>query len=401
MIQHHRGMPPFERVGRAADYNAQQDTQRRQQQEQQHQYQHQHQHEQPPPRTDGPQNGPHGFGRWVNGLYYSLEVIQNPIRARMCGFGDKDRRPLAPAAVAKLVVRDQNNQPVDVNDIDFAFFIAAVDLWSAEGDREVNLVLHPSSADRYIPATQVTKQRRRPTNPSPADQPTASTSSFPLRPVAEPSTAPAFPPFASDGFAFGQEHTVNWPFPQNPFLPPGQDVQPTEAQPPSFTSHDSSGWQDSTNPSILPVRTWGTEQPHDVSLPAPSANDPPSQSSSQQSLGQGQDSTSSMQASSSASRAQGQTSFTRTLVGPLVSNAQKLQDEHRKMGIFFLSRIFLPPAPSRGSTRIHNASSPVLAQIFTDAFTVFSAKRFPGVPGTTDLSIAFGNQGQKLPLVCR
>lgn len=33
---------------------------------------------------------------------------------------------------------------------------------------------------------------------------------------------------------------------------------------------------------------------------------------------------------------QGQTSFTRTLVGPLVSNAQKLLDEHRKAGIFFL-----------------------------------------------------------------
>lgn len=61
--------------------------------------------------------------------------------------------------------------------------------------------------------------------------------------------------------------------------------------------------------------------------------------------------------------------------------------------------------------------SPVLAQIFTEPFTVFSAKRFPGVPGiilkrtiiirpiliclsdTTALSIAFGNQGQKLPLV--
>lgn len=60
--------------------------------------------------------------------------------------------------------------------------------------------------------------------------------------------------------------------------------------------------------------------------------------------------------------------------------------------------------------------SPVLAQTFTDHFTVYSAKRFPGVPGTsarslrpfhpltpnldtTALSIAFGNQGQKLPLV--
>lgn len=43
--------------------------------------------------------------------------------------------------------------------------------------------------------------------------------------------------------------------------------------------------------------------------------------------------------------------------------------------------------------------APILAQTFTDSFTVYSAKRFPGVPDTTALSIAFGNQGQKLPLV--
>ena len=75
---------------------------------------------------------------------------------------------------------------------------------------------------------------------------------------------------------------------------------------------------------------------------------------------------------------------------------------------------------------MHGEVSPVLAQAFTEPFTVYSAKRFPGVPGkiktsvksfysptltltalpptrmnvdTTALSIAFGNQGQKLPLV--
>jgi len=57
-----------------------------------------------------------------------------------------------------------------------------------------------------------------------------------------------------------------------------------------------------------------------------------------------------------------------------------------------------PPAPEIGAQRVHNDVSPVLAQTFTEQFTVFSAKRFPGVPDTTALSIAFGNQGQKLPL---
>jgi len=32
----------------------------------------------------------------------------------MCGFGDKDRRPLAPAAVAKMVVRTEERDIVDI-----------------------------------------------------------------------------------------------------------------------------------------------------------------------------------------------------------------------------------------------------------------------------------------------
>jgi len=55
-------------------------------------------------------------------------------------------------------------------------------------------------------------------------------------------------------------------------------------------------------------------------------------------------------------------------------------------------------APENGAPQVHNDVSPILAQTYTQAFDVYSAKRFPGVPDTTALSIAFGNQGQKLPL---
>jgi len=51
-----------------------------------------------------------------------------------------------------------------------------------------------------------------------------------------------------------------------------------------------------------------------------------------------------------------------------------------------------------GAPRTHTNVSPVLAQAFTEPFMVYSAKRFPGVPDTTALSISFGSQGQKLPL---
>ena len=40
-----------------------------------------------------------------------------------------------------------------------------------------------------------------------------------------------------------------------------------------------------------------------------------------------------------------------------------------------------PPAPESGALQVHNHVSPILAQTYTLAFDVFSAKRFPGVPG--------------------
>jgi len=116
-----------------------------------------------------------------------------------------------------------------------------------------------------------------------------------------------------------------------------------------------------------------------------------------------------------------QSDYTRTLVGPLTANAARLTDDKKELGIFFtfqdlsvrtegtfrlrlrLANVgavfqYSPPAPNRGSTRVHEGVSAVLAQTFTEPFTVFSAKKFPGVPQMTALSLEFGKQGQKLPL---
>lgn len=45
------------------------------------------------------------------------------------------------------------------------------------------------------------------------------------------------------------------------------------------------------------------------------------------------------------------------------------------------SRVCSPPAPEPRAPCVHTDVSPVLAQTFTEPFVVFSAKRFPGVPG--------------------
>lgn len=46
----------------------------------------------------------------------------------------------------------------------------------------------------------------------------------------------------------------------------------------------------------------------------------------------------------------------------------------------------------------HGKDIPVLASTFSSAFTVFSAKKFPGVIESTELSKAFAQQGIKIPI---
>jgi hypothetical protein len=43
-----------------------------------------------------------------------MEVVQQPQRARMCGFGDKDRRPITPPPILKLTVTTSEGFPIQV-----------------------------------------------------------------------------------------------------------------------------------------------------------------------------------------------------------------------------------------------------------------------------------------------
>ncbi|TQW06781.1 velvet factor domain-containing protein [Cordyceps javanica] len=75
------------------------------------------------------------------GYKYQLDVIQQPKRARMCGFGDKDRRPITPPPCVRLSIVDiATGKEINYNEIDHAMFVLNVDLWNADGTREVNLV---------------------------------------------------------------------------------------------------------------------------------------------------------------------------------------------------------------------------------------------------------------------
>ncbi|PPQ78214.1 hypothetical protein CVT25_015533 [Psilocybe cyanescens] len=437
------------------------------------------------------QDGPEIWGQWSGRRHYSLEVVQHPLRARMCGFGDKDRRPLAPAAVAKMIVRREDDTIVDVDEVDSSFFLVTVDLWSADGKHEMNLVLHPSSTDRYVPSHLSSKTKRRGTSDSapatrpsgnqtpggrttptpsqyrPGDQTGNSTPSLsahapygsqtyygPQAPAADgvsytqgPPYAPQTPDTSSWGYTSQVDRSASFP---PPVLPSIHSFSRTT----STTSSDT--WHSESEPTILPFRPWNpdasyTSSDHHVD---PALRTSSSTAESRDPAGWSQSNTYNSSSSNPETEQsiyghapyhQGQHTpyaqypqpapgspvpshatavspsvprhtYTRTLVGPLSANACRLLDEHRKPGIFFLFQdlsvrtegsfrlrmrlmnVGAPPAPEIGAQRVHNDVSPVLAQTFTEQFTVFSAKRFPGVPDTTALSIAFGNQGQKLPL---
>ncbi|KIK67767.1 hypothetical protein GYMLUDRAFT_36542 [Collybiopsis luxurians FD-317 M1] len=345
----------------------------------------------------------------------------------MCGFGDKDRRPLAPAAVAKMIVRRDDNSLVDVDDIDCSFFLVTVDLWSADGKQEMNLVLHPSSADRYVPPTpqtapNTTKARRRGVTTSSMGPPTSSgpspnpISSIPSTPTLDPPFTPTNPP--TWGYpSWSQNENNNSEMGYRPWNNPiNTDPNVWAQQAFHYDYSNAQGHPSMYSPSPS-VPSMG---------PSPSINLRPSYPPSHTNFSPTVPSIPSTPAPA-PSIALPRHTYTRTLVGPLSANATRLLDEHRKPGVFFLFQdlsvrtegsfrlrmrlmnIGKYPAPEAGATGVMTIDdddgrhgppgvAPVLAQVYTEPFTVYSAKRFPGVPDTTALSIAFGNQGQKLPL---
>ncbi|WWC87753.1 uncharacterized protein L201_002645 [Kwoniella dendrophila CBS 6074] len=126
----------------------------------------------------------HGFnstgkstaGEGREGWTYHLEVIQQPQRARACGFGNKDRRPLSPPPIIRLWIRTASGLVVDPNTIDPRFLILMVDLWSADQQQERNVVMHPVSAGVSRLESPSLGQLDLPTVAGPSSRPSTGTS---------------------------------------------------------------------------------------------------------------------------------------------------------------------------------------------------------------------------------
>jgi Velvet factor len=125
-----------------------------------------------------------------DGREWSLEVPQQPIRARMCGFGDKvypvvvhvshhanaitgpethnptamcqtdcegsddrtgDRCPVSNTHNIRFTPHSRTSR----RDIDISFFVITVDLWDEEAQKEVNLVKHAANSPSISTASAV------------------------------------------------------------------------------------------------------------------------------------------------------------------------------------------------------------------------------------------------------
>ncbi|KAI9301215.1 velvet factor, partial [Cunninghamella echinulata] len=98
----------------------------------------------------------------------------------------------------------------------------------------------------------------------------------------------------------------------------------------------------------------------------------------------------------------------RNLIGSLTSNAYHLFNEHNEMGIYFifhdltvrtegtfvLKFMFMDLASGEPFTMTTNVQS----EIFSEPFTIYSAKKFPGLLESTPLSRAFAKQGVKISI---
>ncbi|KAI9814771.1 MAG: Velvet complex subunit ryp3 [Pycnora praestabilis] len=279
---------------------------------------------------------PNGISTVENGRIYSLDVVQQPIRARMCGFGDKDRRPITPPPCVRLIIRDEATlKEIDINEIDMSFFVLSVDLWSAEGTREVNLVRHSATSPSISAATSA---------------------AYPPPPPQTPVQYP-YPPAQPQ---HQYQNTFGQPIPNhhNPYPPPPQQ---------------GGYYTTSQGGPMAPTGYYAVPPPQVTQPSAPSGM------------------------------------FTRNLIGSLSASAFRLTDPDNKIGVWFILQDL--SVRTEGTFRLkmnfvnvgdgpslNTGSAPILASTFSDIFQVFSAKKFPGVIESTNLSKCFATQGIKIPI---
>ncbi|ORY65814.1 velvet factor-domain-containing protein [Pseudomassariella vexata] len=310
---------------------------------------------------------------------YKLEVTQQPVRARMCGFGDKDRRPITPPPCVRLAVVDkETGNEIDFNSVDHQLYVLTVDLWSYDGTKEVNLVKHSSNSPS-ISASQHQSFReleQAPYNPQ---------SQMGRAPPPGTPYQQQMPGYSHDfhGQSKSRSHVVA----EDPLPNPTHSLDGYNG-----SYHSMGSYQPAYQPMGQSMGQFGGRYPQEVG---------PSR------LGNLQ-----------AQQANGM--YTRNLIGNLATSASRLTDDNEKIGIWFIlqdlsvrtegffrlrfsyTALGIPGTSTNGQTsdnlKMNKTKAKILAQCFSDVFQVYSAKKFPGVCESTALSKTFANQGIKIPI---
>ncbi|KAI5462947.1 velvet factor-domain-containing protein [Mariannaea sp. PMI_226] len=308
---------------------------------------------------------------------YELRVVQQPRRARMCGFGDKDRRPITPPPCVQLIITDATTgKEIDLNpkksDIDYSMFVLNVDLWNEEGSQEVNLVRSSTgtpSISSTVPYSYAALNDRNDPNHVQYHPPIPPNAEYPQ----------------SSGGQYGQDYPAQSPsyaqvpssYSQNgSYVPPqqfypqhGYRGEPTPPNMPQFRNGSQSGYSQETNTLTRMAVVGG--QPQGM--------------------------------------------FTRNLIGSLAASAFRLSDTQDRIGIWFVLQDLSvrtegpfrlrfsfvnvgPPKPTPEGPKVNQGKIPILASTFSEVFNVYSAKKFPGVCESTPLSKSFAAQGIKIPI---
>lgn len=326
-------------------------------------------------------------------------------------------------------------------------FVLNVDLWSADGRNEVNLVKHNTQSSPSISAGlhvsyQETAASSYATSMAPTSAGAQSYNPYPGQPQVNPYAAsqssygggqPQYqgcgPPSTNGSGSYAPKNGGSY----------SQQQQPAQAQQMFYTSgagiHASASGpsppgMDYQNPHSQSLQAYGGRPPYpqgDINQRVPVSNPP-------------------------------QGMFTRNLIGSLAASAFRLTDPDDKIGIWFVLQdlsvrteglfryVSLPPpllvhlllsayakclpflhphpdilnrlrfsfvnvgtttpllspananAPAVPATILNNGKAPVLACCFSDVFQVYSAKKFPGVVESTPLSKCFATQGIKIPI---
>ncbi|KAF1986683.1 hypothetical protein K402DRAFT_421138 [Aulographum hederae CBS 113979] len=74
---------------------------------------------------------------------YELRVRQQPIAARACGFGERDRRVIDPPPIIQLMVKDPRTGIVDLDELRYSLNVVHCTLWNADGTNEETALIQP------------------------------------------------------------------------------------------------------------------------------------------------------------------------------------------------------------------------------------------------------------------